>query len=58
MNAPADFRAIRARFRAFRRHLLADLLRLESGRAIRRYEAGERAIPGPISLLMELLDRR
>jgi transcriptional regulator with XRE-family HTH domain len=35
---------------------LAARLRIDDLRTIRRYEKGERAISGPVSLLMELLD--
>jgi DNA-binding transcriptional regulator YiaG len=35
---------------------LAAVLRIEDIRTIRRWERGERAISGPVSLLMELLD--
>ena len=35
---------------------LARVLRISDLRTIRRYETGERAISGPVSLLMELLD--
>ncbi len=34
---------------------LAARLRIEDARTIRRYEAGERSISGPVSLLMEQL---
>ena len=35
---------------------LSRILRLADSRAIRRYEAGDRAISGPISLLMEMVE--
>jgi len=35
---------------------LAKRLRLSDSRSIRRYEDGSRAISGPVSILMELLD--
>jgi transcriptional regulator with XRE-family HTH domain len=53
---PERFRAIRQRA-GLSQARLAALLRLSDGRTIRRYEAGERPIPGPVSLLMEMLDR-
>jgi hypothetical protein len=31
-------------------------LRIEDDRTIRRWEAGERKISGPVTLLMEMLD--
>jgi len=30
-------------------------VRVESGRTVRRWEAGERDIPGPVAVLVELL---
>jgi len=35
---------------------LAAVLRIEDIRTIRRWETGERAISGPVTYLMELLD--
>ena len=52
---PATFRAIRTRA-GLSQSGLAALLRVEDVRTIRRYELGERAISGPVSLLMELID--
>jgi hypothetical protein len=31
------------------------LLRVEDGRTVRRWEAGERAIPGPVTVIMETI---
>ena len=33
----------------------AKLVRVESGRTVRRWEAGDRDIPGPVTALVELL---
>ena len=33
----------------------ARLVRVESGRTVRRWEAGEREIPGPVVVIVELL---
>ena len=33
----------------------ARLVRVESGRTVRRWEAGEREIPGPVVVITELL---
>jgi DNA-binding transcriptional regulator YiaG len=52
---PATFRAIRIRA-GLSQSGLAALLRVEDVRTIRRYELGERAVSGPVSLLMELID--
>lgn len=52
---PAQFKTIRTSA-GLSINQLADKLRLSDGRSIRRYEDGSRAISGPISLLMELLD--
>lgn len=54
--SPADFKAIRKRAGLTQRQL-ATVLRIEDARTVRRYEAGDRAVSGPVSLLMELLDR-
>lgn len=35
---------------------LAELLRFNDGAAIRKIEAGQRAVSGPVSVLMEMLD--
>jgi transcriptional regulator with XRE-family HTH domain len=34
---------------------LARVLRVEDGRTVRRWEAGERAIPGPVTVIMETI---
>jgi DNA-binding transcriptional regulator YiaG len=52
---PATFKAIRTRA-GLSQSGLAALLRVEDVRTIRRYELGERAVSGPVSLLMELID--
>lgn len=52
---PAEFKSIRLSL-GLSQQRLAGALRLNSGRAIRAYESGEREISGPVSLLMELLD--
>ena len=52
---PATFKAIRTRA-ALSQSGLAALLRVEDVRTIRRYELGERAVSGPVSQLMELID--
>lgn len=52
---PTTFKAIRKRSGLSAR-ALAELFRIADGRTIRRYEAGDREVSGPVSLLMELLD--
>lgn len=52
---PATFRAIRLRA-GLTQSQLARFLRISDLRTVRKWEAGERAISGPVSLLMELLD--
>jgi DNA-binding transcriptional regulator YiaG len=52
---PATFKAIRQRL-GLTQSGLAAVLRIDDLRTIRRYEAGERSISGPVSLLMELLE--
>ena len=51
----ATFKAIRERA-GLTQAALAARLRIDDHRTIRRYEAGERAVSGPVSLLMEMLD--
>jgi DNA-binding transcriptional regulator YiaG len=53
---PETFKAIRVRA-GLSQSQLADVLRLSDKRTIRYWEAGERQISGPVSLLMELLDK-
>lgn len=55
MMAPATFEAIRKRA-GLTQSGLAARLRVGDLRTIRRYEAGEREVSGPVSLLMDLLD--
>lgn len=50
-----EFAAIRKRAGLTQTELAARL-RVEDLRTIRRYEKDERAVSGPVSLLMELLD--
>lgn len=50
------FKAIRLRA-GLTQAQLAVRLRIEDLRTIRRYETGERQISGPVSILMEMLDR-
>jgi DNA-binding transcriptional regulator YiaG len=52
---PNEFKAIRQRA-GLTQSGLAARLRVSDLRTIRKWEAGERAISGPVSLLMELLD--
>jgi DNA-binding transcriptional regulator YiaG len=52
---PAEFKSIRQRA-GLTQSGLAALLRLKDSRSIRMMESGDRAISGPIGLLMELLD--
>lgn len=52
---PATFKSIRERA-GLTQSGLAAILRISDIRTIRKWEAGERAISGPVALLMELLD--
>lgn len=54
MNS-SEFKTIRQRA-GLTQSGLAARLRISDIRTIRKWEAGERAISGPISILMELLD--
>ena len=52
---PATFKAIRQRA-GLTQSGLAAVLRIGDIRTIRRWEAGEREISGPVTLLMEMID--
>lgn len=52
---PTTFQAIRKRH-GYSPTSMAHTLRITSERTIRRWEKGERAVSGPASILMELLD--
>lgn len=51
----SEFKAIRQRA-GLTQSSLAERLRISDLRTVRKWEAGERAVSGPVSLLMELLD--
>lgn len=53
---PATFKTIRTRA-GLSQSGLAARLRISDLRTIRKWEKGEREISGPVSLLMEMLDR-
>ena len=52
---PASFRAIRQHLGLSTAHM-ARVLLVGSGRTVRRWEAGERPVPGPVATLMALLE--
>lgn len=52
---PDQFRSIRERA-GLSLAGLASVLRMSDKKTIHRYETGERAISGPVSMLMEILD--
>jgi DNA-binding transcriptional regulator YiaG len=52
--APDIFRAARAAL-GLSTDAFAKLVHVESGRTVRRWEAGERDIPGPVQVLTEAL---
>jgi DNA-binding transcriptional regulator YiaG len=54
---PAKFRAIRHAFR-YSAEGLARALRVQSGRTVRKWEAGARDIPGPAQVVMRLLEKQ
>jgi DNA-binding transcriptional regulator YiaG len=54
---PETFKAIRKEA-GLTQSGLAALLGISDSRAIRRWEAGDRPISGPVSLLMLAIDRR
>ena len=51
---PAELRTIRAQL-GLSQAGLAALLKVGSGRTVRRWEAGERDIPGPAAVALKLL---
>ncbi len=53
---PAEFRAIRQAF-GYSAEGLARALCVQSGRTVRKWEAGDRDIPGPAQVVMRLLER-
>ncbi len=56
--SPDDLRAARAAL-GLSAEGFARLVRVESGRTVRRWEAGERDIPGPVAVLVSaLMDSR
>lgn len=52
---PADFRRIR-KAAGLTIAGLARVLRVSDEKTIRRYEAGERALSGPVAIIMEMMD--
>ena len=52
---PTQIKAIRERA-GLTQDQLAKLLRLSDSRTIRRYEDGSRAVSGPVSIILEMLD--
>ena len=53
---PTQFKAIR-QGAGLTQTELADLLRMSDRRTIRHWEKGTRAISGPVSILMELINK-
>lgn len=54
---PTEFRHIRHAL-GLSTEGLARVLSVHSGRTVRRWEAGDRNIPGPVRVLMRLLESR
>lgn len=52
--SPDEFRAVREKLE-LSAEAFAAALHVSSGRTVRRWEAGDRAIPGPVALLAGLL---
>lgn len=52
---PSEFKTIRQRA-GLTQSGLAAVLRISDLRTIRKWEAGERSISGPVAILMEMLD--
>lgn len=53
---PVTFKRIRTERLGMTQTQLAAVLRIDDIRTIRRWEKGDRAISGPVTYLMELLD--
>ncbi len=53
---PTEFRAIRHAL-GLSAQAMARLIQVSDGRTVRRWEAGERDIPGPVRVLMLSLSR-
>jgi DNA-binding transcriptional regulator YiaG len=53
---PAELKIARARF-GLTAEAFAKLVRAGSGRTVRHWENGDRAIPGPVALIVELLQQ-
>ena len=51
---PADLKSARHAF-GLSAEGFAKLVRVESGRTVRRWESGERDIPGPVQMMVEAL---
>jgi DNA-binding transcriptional regulator YiaG len=51
---PTELKAIRQRY-GLTQGQLAAILRIEDQRTVRRWEAGDRAISGPATILLELM---
>lgn len=52
---PTELKSIRQRY-GLTQSEFARILRIEDGRTVRRWEAGDRAISGPATILLELMD--
>lgn len=51
---PAELKSIRQSL-GLSAEAFARLVRVESGRTVRRWESGERDVPGPVTVIAELL---
>jgi len=51
---PAELKSIRQSL-GLSAEVFAKVVRVESGRTVRRWESAERDIPGPVTLIAELL---
>jgi DNA-binding transcriptional regulator YiaG len=53
---PSEIKSIRQRA-GLSQSGLARVLRVEDGRSVRRWEAGDRAISGAAAIILEMLDK-
>ena len=51
---PTELRTIRATL-GLSAEAMASLLQVQSGRTVRRWEAGEREVPGPVAVILTAL---
>ena len=51
---PAELKSARAKLGGLTQDQLAEVIGIRWGRTIRKWEAGERPVPGPVQMLLKL----